>query len=50
MRILKLTPGLEASLLKKREQHDAQSHKKAAEIIADVRKRGAFCDAASEKG
>lgn len=40
MRILKLTPQIEKSLLARRAQQDAEAHKIAAEIVQDVRKRG----------
>ena len=40
MKILKLTAKLERELLLKRKQHDAQAHRIAARIIADVRTRG----------
>src|SRR6266849_7221193 len=40
MRILKLTPQTEKWLLARRAQHDAEVHVIAAEIVADVRKRG----------
>lgn len=40
MRILKLTPQTEKWLLSRRAQQDAEAGKLAAEIVADVRKRG----------
>lgn len=40
MRILKLTPRIEKWLLSRRAQQDAEAQAVAAEIIADVRKRG----------
>lgn len=40
MKILKLTKNVERSLLQSRKQRDAQAHRVAAHIIADVRKRG----------
>jgi len=40
MRILKLTPRIEKWLLSRREQRDEEAHSVAAEIVADVRKRG----------
>ena len=40
MRILKLTPQTERSLLARRAQQDAEAHRVAAEIVQDVRKRG----------
>jgi len=40
MRILKLTPKTEASLLKARQTHDAEASRVASRIIADVRRRG----------
>ena len=40
MRILKLTPQTEQWLLARRAQQDAQASNAAAEIVADVRKRG----------
>jgi len=40
MRILKLTPQTEKWLLAHRAQQDAEAHAIAAEIVADVRKRG----------
>ena len=40
MRILKLTPQTEKWLLARRAQQDAEAHATAAEIVADVRKRG----------
>ena len=40
MRILKLTPGAEKKLLAARVSHDQEAQTVAAQIIADVRKRG----------
>jgi histidinol dehydrogenase len=40
MRIAKLTPRIEKWLLSRRAQRDLKSHSVAAEIVADVRKRG----------
>jgi len=40
MKILKLTKNVERSLLRSRKQRDAEAHRVAARIIADVRKRG----------
>jgi len=40
MKILKLTPEVEKELLAAREMHDAEAERAAAEIIAEVRKRG----------
>jgi histidinol dehydrogenase len=40
MRILKLTSKTEAALLKLRQTHDYSAYRVAAQIIADVRKRG----------
>jgi histidinol dehydrogenase len=40
MRILKLTPGVEKKLLAARVSHDQEAQTVAAQIIADVRKRG----------
>jgi histidinol dehydrogenase len=40
MRILKLTPRIEKRLLSRRAQRDVEAHSVAAEIVADVRKRG----------
>jgi histidinol dehydrogenase len=40
MKILKLTPAVEKKLLRSRQQRDAEAERIAAEIIADVRKRG----------
>ncbi len=40
MRILKLTPRIEKRLLARRAQRDDEAHSVAAEIVADVRKRG----------
>jgi histidinol dehydrogenase len=40
MRILKLTPRIEKRLLLRRAQRDVGAHSVAAEIVADVRKRG----------
>jgi histidinol dehydrogenase len=40
MRILKLTPQTEKCLLARRAQQDAEAHSIAAEIVADVCKRG----------
>jgi histidinol dehydrogenase len=40
MRILKLTPRTEKWLLSRRAQQDAEAQSVAAEIVADVRKRG----------
>jgi histidinol dehydrogenase len=40
MRILKLTPAVEKKLLRARQEHDREAAGVAAEIIADVRKRG----------
>jgi histidinol dehydrogenase len=40
MRIVKLTPRIEKWLLARRSRQDAKAHSVAAEIVADVRKRG----------
>jgi histidinol dehydrogenase len=40
MRILKLTSGIEKRLFSRRAQRDVEAHSVAAEIVADVRKRG----------
>jgi histidinol dehydrogenase len=40
MRILKLTARIEKRLLSRRAQRDEEAHSVAAEIVADVRKRG----------
>jgi histidinol dehydrogenase len=40
MRILKLTPRIEKSLLARRAQQDSEAQRVASEIVADVRKRG----------
>jgi histidinol dehydrogenase len=40
MRILKLTPRIEKSLLSRRAQRDVEANSVASEIVADVRKRG----------
>ena len=40
MRILKLTPRIEKSLLSRRAQRDEEAHSVASEIVSDVRKRG----------
>ncbi len=40
MRILKLTPSLEKSLLRARHERDREAERIAARIVADVRKRG----------
>jgi histidinol dehydrogenase len=40
MQILKLTPQTEKWLLARRAQQDAEAHATAAQIVADVRKRG----------
>ena len=40
MRILKLTPGVEKKLLAARVSHDQEAQTVAAQIVADVRKRG----------
>ena len=40
MRILKLTPAVERKLLRTRQERDREAERVAAEIIADVRKRG----------
>jgi len=40
MRIVKLTAGTEKWLLARRSQRDEEAHSVAAEIVADVRKRG----------
>jgi histidinol dehydrogenase len=40
MRILKLTPGVEKKLLAARVWHDQEAQTVAAQIVADVRKRG----------
>jgi histidinol dehydrogenase len=40
MRILKLTPAVEKKLLRARQERDREAERIAAEIIADVRKRG----------
>jgi histidinol dehydrogenase len=40
MRILKLTPGVEKKMLAARVSHDAEAQSVAAQIVADVRKRG----------
>ena len=40
MKILRLTEGVQRELLRKRREHDAQAHRIAARIVADVRKRG----------
>jgi histidinol dehydrogenase len=40
MKILKLTPGLEKHLLRRRQQHDRQAERVASRIVADVRRRG----------
>jgi len=40
MRILKLTPQTEASLVKSREGQDRAAHRAAARIVADVKRRG----------
>jgi len=40
MRILKLTPAVEKKLLRARQERDGEAERVAAEIIADVRKRG----------
>jgi histidinol dehydrogenase len=40
MRILKLTPGVEKKLLAARVSHDHEAQTVAAQIVADVRKRG----------
>jgi len=40
MRILALTPGTEAKLMRLRESKDSAAHRVAARIVADVRKRG----------
>lgn len=40
MRILKLTPAVERKLLAARASHDADAQSVAAQIVADVRKRG----------
>jgi histidinol dehydrogenase len=40
MRILKLTPAMEKSLLRARHERDLEAERVAARIIADVRKRG----------
>src|SRR5215813_1731268 len=40
MRILKLTPASEKKLFKAREKRDVEAERVAAEIVADVRKRG----------
>ena len=40
MRILKLTPQTEATLLKLRQTHDREAYRIASRIIADVQKRG----------
>jgi histidinol dehydrogenase len=40
MRIIKLTPGVEKQLLAARVSHDQEAQTVAAQIIADVRKRG----------
>jgi histidinol dehydrogenase len=40
MRIVKLTPRTEKRLLDNRAQHDGEAQATAAEIVADVRKRG----------
>jgi histidinol dehydrogenase len=40
MRILKLTPRIEKSLLSRRAQRDEEVHSVTSEIVADVRKRG----------
>ena len=40
MRILKLTPRIEKSLLARRAHQDIEAQRVASEIVADVRKRG----------
>ena len=40
MRILKLTPRIEKSLLARRAHQDSEAQRVASEIVADVRKRG----------
>jgi histidinol dehydrogenase len=40
MRIIKLTPGVEKQLLAARVSHDQEAQTVAAQIVADVRKRG----------
>jgi len=40
MRILKLTPAVEKKLLRARQERDREAERVAADIIADVRKRG----------
>ena len=40
MKILKLTPATEKKLFKAREKRDVEAERVAAEIVADVRKRG----------
>ena len=40
MKILKLTKNVERSLLQSRKQRDADAHRVAVRIVADVRKRG----------
>lgn len=40
MRILRLTPATEKKLFKAREKRDAEAESAAAEIVADIRKRG----------
>jgi histidinol dehydrogenase len=40
MRILKLTPQTEATLLKSRQGQDRAAHRAASRIVADVRRRG----------
>ena len=40
MRVLRLTPQTEKSLLARRTQQDAETHRTASEIVQDVRKRG----------
>ena len=40
MRILKLTPQVEAGLMKRRDGQDREAHRAAARIVADVKRRG----------
>jgi histidinol dehydrogenase len=40
MRILKLTPKTEATLMKRRESQDRDAHRAASRIVADVQRRG----------
>src|SRR5438128_6099378 len=40
MKILKLTAASEKKLFKAREKRDAEAERTAAEIVADIRKRG----------